>query len=116
MKKLLLYSSFFIKSAFITVFMKCRTPEAAEGPPGVLFVFKTPISAKKIQKHEILLCKKSLFSLHKQNKEIPYKKSWFRKFFVRNSSFLDYLHQTNSPVTTGKKIFGSEITKIQISR
>ena len=37
--------------------MKCRTPEAAEGPPGVLFVFKTPISAKKIQKHEILLCK-----------------------------------------------------------
>jgi hypothetical protein len=87
MKKLLLYSSFFIKSAFITVFMKCRTPEAAEGPPGVLFVFKTPISAKKIQKHEILLCKKSLFSLHKQNKEIPYKKSWFRKFFVRNSLF-----------------------------
>ena len=30
---------------------------------------------KKIQKHKILLCKKSLFSLHKQNKEIPYKKS-----------------------------------------
>ena len=29
---------------------------------------------KKIQKHKILLCKKSLFSLHKQNKEIPYKK------------------------------------------
>ena len=43
MKKLLLYSSFFIKSAFITVFMKCKTPEAAEGPPGTLFVFKTPI-------------------------------------------------------------------------
>ena len=42
---------------------------------GVLFVFKTPISTKKIQKHKILLCKKSLFSLHKQNKEIPYKKS-----------------------------------------
>ena len=30
---------------------------------------------KKIQKHKILLCKKSLFSLHKQNKEITYKKS-----------------------------------------
>ena len=44
-------------------------------PEGVLFVFKTPISKKKIQKHKILLCKKSLFSLHKQNKEIPYKKS-----------------------------------------
>ena len=43
--------------------------------PGVLFVFKTPISKKKIQKHKILLCKKSLISLHKQNKEIPYKKS-----------------------------------------
>ena len=43
--------------------------------PGVLFVFKTPISAKKIQKYEILICKKSLFSLHKQNKEIPYKNS-----------------------------------------
>ena len=27
--------------------MKCRTPEAAEGPPGVLLVFKAPISAKK---------------------------------------------------------------------
>ena len=67
--------------------MKCKTPEAAEGPPGTLFVFKTPISAKKIQKYEILICKKSLFSLHKQNKEIPYKKSWFRKFFVRNSLF-----------------------------
>ena len=38
-------------------------------------VFKTPISTKKIQNHKILLCKKSLFSLHKQNKEIPYKKS-----------------------------------------
>ena len=55
--------------------MKCKTPEAAEGPPGTLFVFKTPISAKKIQKYEILICKKSLFSLHKQNKEIPYKNS-----------------------------------------
>ena len=31
--------------------------------------------AKKIQKYEILICKKSLFSLHKQNKEIPYKNS-----------------------------------------
>ena len=64
--------------------MKCRTPEAAEGPPGTLFVFKTPISAKKIQKHEILLCKKSLFSLHKQNKEIPYKKSWFATVYKGN--------------------------------
>ena len=48
----------------------CLGPSAT---PGVLFVFKTPIFAKKIQKHEILLCKKSLFSLDKQNKEIPYK-------------------------------------------
>ena len=52
-----------------------RTLGAADAPPGVLFVFKTPISAKKIQKYEILICKKSLFSLHKQNKEIPYKNS-----------------------------------------
>ena len=49
--------------------------ESDATPPGVLFVFKTPISAKKIQKYEILICKKSLFSLHKQNKEIPYKNS-----------------------------------------
>ena len=74
-----------------------RRPISAWGPsatPGVLFVFKTPISAKKIQKYEILICKKSLFSLHKQNKEIPYKNSWFRNFFVRNSLFLGFLHQT----------------------
>ena len=50
-------------------------PEGLSATSGVLFVFKTPISTKKIQKHKILLCKKSLFSLHKQNKEIPYKKS-----------------------------------------
>jgi len=30
---------------------------------GDLFVLKTPFSAKKIQKHEILPCKKLLFSL-----------------------------------------------------
>ena len=35
---------------------------------------------KKIQKHKILLCKKSLFSLHKQNKEIPYKNPDFGTF------------------------------------
>ena len=39
-----------------------------------LFGFKTPIWAKKIQKYKIFLCKKALFSLSKQNKEIPYKK------------------------------------------
>lgn len=42
---------------------------------GVLFVLKTPFSAKKIQKHEILPCKKLLFSLNMQNEEIPYKNS-----------------------------------------
>ena len=94
MKKLLLYSSFFIKSAFITVFMKCRTPEAAEGPPGVLFVFKTPISAKKIQKHEILLCKKSLFSLHKQ----------IKKFRTKNPDFGTFLY--------GIRCFGAFYTKL----
>ena len=44
-------------------------------PRGDLFVLKTPFSAKKIQKHEILPCKKLLFSLSVQNEEIPYKNS-----------------------------------------
>ena len=61
---------------------------------GDLFVLKTPFSAKKIQKHEILPCKKLLFSLSVQNEEIPYKNSGFGNFFVRNSLFLGFLHQT----------------------
>ena len=68
-------------------------------PRGNLFVLKTPFSAKKIQKHEILPYKKRLFSLSVQNEEIPYKNSWFRNFFVRNSLFLGYLRQTNLKVT-----------------
>ena len=47
-----------------------------------------------IQKQEILTCKKQLFSLSVQNEEIPYKNSWFGNFFVRNSLFLGFLHQT----------------------
>jgi len=58
---------------------------------GDLFVLKTPFSAKKIQKHEILPCKKLLFSLSVQNEEIPYKNSGFGNFFVRNSLFLEFL-------------------------
>ena len=60
---------------FLPQVKKISTLSDRHLPEGVLFVFKTPISTKKIQKHKILLCKKSLFSLHKQNKEIPYKKS-----------------------------------------
>ena len=41
----------------------------------LLSVLKTPFFAKKIQKHEILPCKKLLFSLSVQNEEIPYKNS-----------------------------------------
>ena len=52
-----------------------RTPGAADAPPGVLFVFKTPFFTKKIQKQEILPCKKVLFSLSVQNEDIPYKNS-----------------------------------------
>ena len=66
---------------------------------GDLFVLKTPFSAKKIQKHEILPCKKLLFSLNGQNEEIPYKNPWFRNFFVRNSLFLGYLRQTKLKVS-----------------
>ena len=66
---------------------------------GVLFVLKTPFFAKKIQKHEILPCKKLLFSLSVQNEEIPYKNSGFGNFFVRNSLFLEFLHQTNLKVS-----------------
>ena len=66
---------------------------------GDLFVLKTPFSAKKIQKHEILPCKKLLFSLSVQNEEIPYKNSEFGNFFVRNSLFLEFLHQTNLRVS-----------------
>ena len=66
---------------------------------GDLFVLKTPFSAKKIQKHEILPCKKLLFSLSVQNEEIPYKNSGFGNFFVRNSLFLEFLHQTNLRVS-----------------
>ena len=60
---------------------------------GVLFVLKTPFFAKKIQ-HEILPYKKQLFSVSVQNEEIPYKNSGFGNFFVRNSLFLGFLHQT----------------------
>ena len=60
---------------FLPQVKKISTLSDRHLPEGVLFVFKTPISKKKIQKHKILLCKKSLFSLHEQNKEIPYKKS-----------------------------------------
>ena len=80
--------------------MKCRTPEAAEGPPGVLFVFKTPISAKKIQKYEILICKSLYFRCISKIKKFRTKNPDLGTFFVRNSSFLDYLHQTNFPVSS----------------
>ena len=61
---------------------------------GVPFVLKTLFFSKKIQKQEILPCKKLLFSLSVQNEEIPYKNSWFGNFFVRNSLFFRVLHQT----------------------
>ena len=54
---------------------------------------------KKIQKYEILPCKKLLFSLSVQNEEIPYKNSGFGNFFVRNSLFLGYLRQTKLKVS-----------------
>ena len=66
---------------------------------GVLFVLKTLFFSKKIQKQEILPCKKLLFSLSVQNEEIPYKNSGFGNFFVRNSLFLEFLHQTNLRVS-----------------
>ena len=44
-------------------------------------------------------CKKLLFSLSVQNEEIPYKNSGFGNFFVRNSLFLEFLHQTNLKVS-----------------
>ena len=66
---------------------------------GDLFVLKTPFSAKKIQKHEILPCKKLLFSLSVQNEEIPYKNSWFRNFFCTEFIVLGFLHQTNLKVS-----------------
>jgi len=62
-------------------------------------VFKILFFTKKIQKYEILPCKKPLFSLNVQNEEIPYKNSGFGNFFVRNSLFLEFLHQTNLKVT-----------------
>lgn len=43
-----------------------RTPGAADAPPGVLFVIKTPFFIKKIQKQEILFYYKSLFSLKRE--------------------------------------------------
>ena len=43
-----------------------RTPGAADAPPGVLFVFKTPFFSKNIQKQEILFYYKSLFSLKRE--------------------------------------------------
>ena len=52
-----------------------RTPGAADAPPGVLFVFKTPFFTKKIQKQVILSYKNALFSPSTQIKEIPYKNS-----------------------------------------
>ena len=71
---------------------------------GVPFVLKTLFFSKKIQKQEILPCKKLLFSLSVQNEEIPYKNSGFGNFFVRNSLFLEFLHQTNLRVTSHAKI------------
>ena len=51
----------------------CR--ELPSATRGVLFVLKTSFFTKKIQKQEILPCKKLLFSLSVQNEEIPYKNS-----------------------------------------
>ena len=73
--------------------------ESDATPPEVLFVLKTSFFAKKIQKQEILTCKKLLFSLSVQNEEIPYKNSGFGNFFVRNSLFLEFLRQTNLRVS-----------------
>ena len=55
--------------------MSVKEMESDATPPEVLFVLKTPFFAKKIQKQEILTCKKQLFSLSVQNEEIPYKNS-----------------------------------------
>lgn len=94
MKKLLLYSSFFIKSAFITVFMKCRTPEAAEGPPGVLLVFKTPISAKKYKNMRFCYVKSLYFRYT----------SKIKKFRTKNPDFGTFLY--------GIRCFGAFYTKL----
>ena len=78
------------------LWIECMARNAAlpSAARGVLFVLKTPFLLKKIQKHEILPYKKLLFSLSVQNEDIPYKNFWFRNFFVRNSLFLGFLHQT----------------------
>ena len=55
--------------------MSVKEMESDATPPEVLFVLKTSFFAKKIQKQEILTCKKQLFSLSVQNEEIPYKNS-----------------------------------------
>ena len=70
-----------------------------ESYAGSSVCIKNAIFSKKIQKQEILPCKKLLFSLSVQNEEIPYKNSGFWNFFVRNSLFLEFLHQTNLRVS-----------------
>ena len=80
--------------------MKCRTPEAAEGPPGVLLVFKTPISAKKYKNMRFCYVKSLYFRYISKIKKFRTKIPDLGTFFVRNSSFLDYLHQTNFPVSS----------------
>ena len=70
-----------------------------ESYAGSSVCIKNAIFLKKIQKQEILPCKKLLFSLSVQNEEIPYKNSGFGNFFVRNSLFLEFLHQTNLRVS-----------------
>ena len=56
--------------------------------PTNFLVFKTLISARKIQKQVILYYKNALFSPSTQIKEIPYKNSWFRNFFTESNVFI----------------------------
>ena len=83
---------------FLPQVKKISTLSDRHLPEGVLFVFKTPISKKKIQKHKILLCKKSLFSLHKQ----------IKKFRTKNPDFGTFLY--------GIRCFGAFYTKLSIYR
>ena len=78
--------------------MKCRTPEAAEGPPGVLLVFKTPISAKKYKNMRFCYVKSLYFRYI----------SKIKKFRTKNPDFGTFLY--------GIRCFGAFYTKLSIYR
>ena len=112
--------------------MKCRTPEAAEGPPGVLLVFKTPISAKKYKNMRFCYVKSLYFRYISKIKKFRTKNPGSGSFLYgihcfealytkltlqlqqgKSASCLEIIKTVGMPINTGFPMFS---TNFQISR